>query len=174
MQNAIHAVNRAAREAIGLLDAELQSVSVRTAPEPQRTGAVDWSRIESAIGGPETSVASRNGLPIKRQWAAVLGNSIHHRPLFRRHARRKLALTVEIQKVDMSGIAKVDFDLHARYRLTDCETGDDVFVRTIQSHGVAGPGEAFVGALRTRLAFARSIQANIAGFISKVESVSFS
>lgn len=154
----------------GKLDADLRTVSVRTAPEGQRTGEVNWFKVENTIGNQFTLTSTGTGIPITRQWEVSLNDAMIQSLLFRESSPRKVSLFVEIQKVEMDGIATVDYDVAARYRLMDRETGVDVYSKVIESRGSALTGEAFVGAVRARLAFVRSVKANIESFLADIKA----
>ncbi len=151
------------------IQAELKSVSVRTAPKNLQTGEINWFRIENTIGDQFVQTSTGTGIPITKQWESALVDSLNEMLIFRDSASRKLSLTVDIQKIEMRGIAAIDFDVDARYRLIDRETGEDAYSKTIRSRGSASSNEAFVGAVRSRLAFVRSIKANIQQFLSDIQ-----
>ncbi len=151
------------------IQAELKSVSVRTAPKNLQTGDVNWFKIENTIGDQFVQTSTGTGIPITKQWESALVDSLNEILIFRDSAARKLSLTVDIQKIEMRGLAAIDFDVDARYRLVDRETGEDAYSKTIRSRGSASSNEAFVGAVRSRLAFVRSIKANIQQFISDIQ-----
>lgn len=153
------------------LDAELRSISVKTAPPNQRMGDVNWFRVENTIGDQFIQTSTGTGIPITSQWEAALNDALVESLIFRDDAPRKVSLIVEIEKVEMSGLATVDYDVAARYRLMDRETGVDAYSKTIESRGSAATSEAFVGAVRARLAFVRSVKANIKQFLAELQAV---
>ncbi|BCB25724.1 hypothetical protein SKTS_06100 [Sulfurimicrobium lacus] len=151
-------------------DAELKTITVKTAPTNQRTGDVNWFRVENTIGDQFYQTSTGTGVPITRQWETALNDALSQSLIFRDNAQRKISLIVEIQKVEMNGLATVDYDIAARYRLMDRETGVDAYSKTIESHGSAETSEAFVGAVRARLAFVRSVKTNIEQFLADLQT----
>ena len=148
------------------MDAELRSISVKTAP----TGEVNWYRVENTIGDQFAQTSTGTGIPVTRQWEVALSDALNQSLIFRDHATRTVSLIVEIQKIEMSGIATVDYDVTANYRLMDRNTGENAYAKTLESRGSAETGEAFVGAVRARLAFVRAVQANIEQFLADLEA----
>jgi hypothetical protein len=160
-------VNRSGKR----IDADLRSISVRTAPEEQRTGELNWFFVENTIGDQFIQTSTGTGVPVTRQWEAALRDALDHTLLFREGSTRKVSLITEVQKIEMRGIATVDFDVAAKYRLMDRETGEDIYAETIESVGSATTSEdAFIGAVRARFAFVRAVKTNIRKFLMSLQN----
>ena len=152
------------------LDAELKMISVKTAPLNQRIGDVNWFVVENVIGDQFQQTSTGTGVPVTRQWEAALNDVLSQSLMFKDSSTRKVSLLVEVQKIEMIGLVSIDYDVAAKYRIMDRETGTDIYSKTIQSIGTAEPGEAFVGSVRARIAFVRAVKANIAKFLSDFQS----
>jgi hypothetical protein len=153
------------------INAELKSLSVRTAPKEMQTAEVNWYFIENVIGDQFLQTSTGTGIPVIRQWESALNNSLNEVLLFRDSADAKLTLTVDILGVDMSGVVTCTTKISALYRVMNRNTGEYVYNKIIHSQGSGETSEAFVGSVRVRLGFVRSVTNSIQLFIDDLKTV---
>ncbi|OSZ41974.1 hypothetical protein BVZ31_07490 [Alcaligenes faecalis] len=152
------------------IDVELRNVAVRTAPEEKQTGnGVNWHHIENGIGDQFLVSSTGTGVPITRQWEVALDSALSESLMFTDNPEQRVSLVVEVKEIDYSGLATVSMEVFANYRLMDRRTGKNLYVQDIRSLGEARAGEAFIGAVRSRIAFVRAVRANIEAFLASLE-----
>lgn len=148
------------------INAELRGVSVRTAKKEQQVGdGVDWYQTENMVGHQFVATSTGTGIPITKQWENALDTSLNESLIFMDNPAKRVSLFVDVKQVEWSGLATVSFDILASYRLMDRASGENLFTKDIHSKGSAKTGEAFVGAVRSRIALVRAIKANIQTFL---------
>jgi hypothetical protein len=143
-------------------EGELKSVSVRTAPSHEQIGKVDWAfaavSLMDSLHGAE--------VVITQQWKLALEDAVTQSLLFRDTATTKYSLYVDIQRIEMPSIMTADFDVAARYRLMNRETGEFAYSRTIENRGSATLDDALLANPRLRIALIRALKGNIELFVS--------
>ncbi len=88
---------------------------MKTAPERERTGKVNWFFVENSIGDQFLQTSTGTGIPVLQQWQSALTDALASSILFRDEAPTKVSLTVEVLKVEMSGLTTVSWDIEARF-----------------------------------------------------------
>lgn len=149
--------------------AEVRAVTVRTAPQAEQIGKVDWWELENTIGNQLVITSTGTGIPVTLAWESAIRLALDQTLIFPDNAPRKMSLVVDVQRVERIGLITVTYAVAARYRLLDRETGVEAYSQTIDTTGAAEVGEAYVGAVRARLAFVRAVQANIDRFLAIVQ-----
>lgn len=156
-------------EANERINAELRGVSVRTAKEDEQVGeGVNWYQTENMVGHQFVVTSTGTGIPITKQWESALGASLNESLIFTDNPSKRVSLFVDVKQVEWSGMVTVAFDVLANYRLMDRATGDNLYEQDIHSKGSAATSEAFVGAVRSRIALVRAIKANIQTFLNSL------
>ena len=153
------------------INADIRSISVRTAPQPEQVGdGVNWYRVEFLVGNPLFPTSTGTGIPITKQWESALNTAINENLIFTDNPDNNVSLFVDIKQIELSGIATAKTDVMAQYRLMNRATGDDLYTKDILSIGSASTGESFGGVVRGRIALVRSIKNNINKFLESLVS----
>jgi len=139
-------------------DADLRGITVTPGAPNERMGALP------------PAVAS-----ITNNWKEATQEALARTAIFNDDSRHHVNLEVKILELEAPSMGiTFQTDTVAAYSIVDRNTGAVIFTQVISAQGETPMDFAFVGAIRARESINRSVQNNIAGFISAIEHSSLS
>lgn len=135
------------------IDADMREVTVTPGAPNERTG-------------PLPPVVAT----LTTTWKEATTEALARTAIFNDNSHRHVNLEVKILKFDAPA-AGITFptDTEARYTLIDRSSGAVIYSRVISAQGTTPMDFAFAGVIRARESINRSVQNNIANFISDLE-----
>lgn len=142
-------------------------------PSSQRVAAeVKSVTVSLARADEQESMFQAGDELITPSWKAALDEALNKAAIFQDDAQRKVSIAVKVLRVNFPPFA-MNFTTTsvAVYQVLDRSSGAVLYAERIQTTGTAPSDFAFLGVARARESVNRSVQANIAEFISKVGSM---
>lgn len=136
------------------IDADLKSIAITIANRDEQTGEI-----------------LPDGEELVGPWKDALTNAINESVLFNDDSARHVSLSVKILHYDAPKPSlALEFDVDARYTLTDRKTGVEIFGTVISSKEFSKLPFLAGGFARARDSLNRAIQSNIIQFIEQLEN----